>query len=664
MKNLFLLLLLFLSGWISAQLPMFDCESSYASSCNPFYLSQEAGNSTCWRPSHGAVSLTTANQQNAAVFVSSHTIWPTPTKTEGIYLDYEFEANVTYQFSVTTTFIEGAPGLNVFVANGIEESNYSGCEPSEDALTSLCTNFALVDFFYAGNGVVPDVVNFTPTSNYSQLWVTASSSNAEELYDECLLNSLFIVELGPCPPIPTTRINGSSANYQSICYGDPLLFQGSTVEGSCAYDGYMIEVGEYSNGAYTGPIASNYFDSNSIPANIDLYNYIQQYSNWWDFEGGKSYRVKLATWTNTNGYPDESTWRETAQYFNFTPATSAVDFVTADSYITKYSEQGWSAEVAQICTENIFIDASESSCHDRYKINIQKFDIYNWEAISETYTTGWIMDSEAPASFHLNSLLGELSTFYSYYETYRVFVETAFPYDSDVLFFRRLPISDAEIDGEFAKVLSEEIVYSPGIKDDYLLSTICSYQGQYTFLTEDTECEERHRIRIEEFDPQTWTSNDNFAYDSEWTQGSMPDEIAISELYTPGLQASRIYRLHLQVKEPWSEASYIFQIPLNHLSCIKEAGGDIKPHGRIAESKFDLFPNPTHSGMATLKIAQSSISQDAQVFIYKSDGSLLQHQPIGNINELEIDLSSEAPGLFFIQIHSANFSKIMKLIKQ
>jgi len=71
----------------------------------------------------------------------------------------------------------------------------------------------------------------------------------------------------------------------------------------------------------------------------------------------------------------------------------------------------------------------------------------------------------------------------------------------------------------------------------------------------------------------------------------------------------------------------------------------------------NAYPNPTINGRFILELPTASL-----VKIYNMDGQLLIEKDYSTDGKYEIDLSKGQPGVYFIQIHSSNNSKVIKMI--
>lgn len=458
-------------------------------------------------------------------------------------------------------------------------------------------------------------------------------------------------------PTAESNISGDDKTYQLQCYGDSFIFNVDVVDG-CKEDSYLIEVAEYVNGSVTNNVAINYYSTLDNGGNhFDLYDFVEEHGNYWNFEGGKTYRVKFSAYIEW-----WSTWITSAHYVKFKAPAPAISFINSGETYTKYSNEGWSVEVTDFCENDVLVDASASECYDRYRIDVQAWDIPNWEPLGDSESTGWILSTEAPAEFNLSTLLGQWDFIDGV--TYKVNVALGMPYEAATIYFKKVASDGPIVDGEFYKIRSEEQLYSQGGGFGFTLYEICPYLGDYIFDASQTQCEGKYKIRIAEFDWQTWTVNDLNPYSSPWTLGQVPDQIILNDLYPQNFEVGKVYLLSIEAASPWTQKGFLFEIPDKlPYSCISEAGHDHDGKHHLEISNIQIHPNPSVEGRATLTLDEFNDWTNGIVNIYSSDGRLLQTQEVNDSNRLDIDLSDQSSGLYYINIQTDHEAQTIKFIK-
>lgn len=92
-------------------------------------------------------------------------------------------------------------------------------------------------------------------------------------------------------------------------------------------------------------------------------------------------------------------------------------------------------------------------------------------------------------------------------------------------------------------------------------------------------------------------------------------------------------------------------------------------HEITVKASYSLYPNPT-TGKSNLAITTENSNAEIQILIYSAAGKLIstgnQSLIAGTTSRVELDLSIQAAGVYFIKIKDANnhISKTLRVIKQ
>lgn len=88
-----------------------------------------------------------------------------------------------------------------------------------------------------------------------------------------------------------------------------------------------------------------------------------------------------------------------------------------------------------------------------------------------------------------------------------------------------------------------------------------------------------------------------------------------------------------------------------------------KLFSRTDEPNWQLFPNPSQSGLFYLQIPSTETAK--QLFIIDQQGRLVQQSFLSQYNEpFLLDISQEPKGIYYVRIVGDNTSKILKIVKQ
>lgn len=232
----------------------FDCESHDIAKCNPFAIS----NPVCidyniyknnWRTSHGSPQLrtfTSNNPEHVAVLKAKNTTGIEP-KGEGMFIDYEFKGNHMYsiEMAVRVEVLDYIQEIKITAkaANGlVAKTNSNDCELGTIPTISTSNYQTIFDKkdieFGTGSQLYHiSISDFTPTKNYSFLWVYSESSGLGN-EAEMIINYLTVTDVTE----PTTSILNNN-----ICcdqgtggsYIDPNNIVGSTPLGGTGAFSYQ-----------------------------------------------------------------------------------------------------------------------------------------------------------------------------------------------------------------------------------------------------------------------------------------------------------------------------------------------------------------------------------------------------------------------------------------
>lgn len=648
-------------------------EANVITSCTPFNRSENFLDGiglygTNWRVAYGTPRLLIKQFHWGALRSSDYGL-----RGDGLFLKKQFNDGETY----TLTFnikkdlkyggnhsVEFTP--RVMLANGLQhQSSSNGCPSScgnstDNYDTSLpvegnfCDDGAwvqpsssqLINLQLQSNqdsGFDVYKATFTVNADYSSIYMTAKANTSEmvvwntNFFDLRKANS-------NSNDLSQFSINGNNEVQQASCYGDPLKIQVPTAITQTG--GYLVEISEWSNGMLN-TIASNQFFT-PIPNEIDLYNFMDTYASYADFQGGKSYKVKLAVWED-----DNSGWIEAAKLITFEESQANFNFLNTDFSNTVTAQNGYQVEIEDFGTSNLYIDSDLSTCYDRYSISIQEFNIDQWTG-GPIHSTGTVISHEAPTYFNLASLLP--GSFVDN-QVYAVKVTTSFPHSSITKFCRKIPSSGIPTINSISpgSILNSNYE-SSDTWGSVLVHTICPTgveRDRYRFNL-DVVNEDRHNIQIRPIDINTWDVINSNIYShhakhifNDWVLTGAPNYIDIpaSDFNIWGLPASYdAFLFSISIGTPWAYQDFVFRIPDNSLDCI---GQQVGPRRGMETMSVNIYPNPVSD---QLSIEMGESYEKGEVRILNSIGQVVYEKTLENQIYFQVDSSPFAEGFYIVEL--------------
>ena len=296
-------------------------EESCSSYQNPFYL----GCIPNWISASGTPDTYSSSSNGTAPqgsrFVNCYATWDyaactPPERSEGIALNYPFQAGVTYQIRYKAKGYDGmTPSVQTHTAywlltSGLVNQTGGICAPGEATPPIPASNQPVPNnVSFNSTSWTSNTHTFTPTANFSQLWFrqTTTSSVQNAMVHAAVQLDDFVLEI-ICTP--TIAITGPA----SVCQGSPISYTGSVTNGCSITNNVwtVVETDQYGNvvtGAteWWSPWASGNPGTLNIPSAAN---------GGPTMTCGKYYRIKLAV---QNPYTN---WTETTKiiYVNCPPS--------------------------------------------------------------------------------------------------------------------------------------------------------------------------------------------------------------------------------------------------------------------------------------------------------------------------------------------------------
>lgn len=240
-----------------------------------------------------------------------------PAQSEGIALNYTFNAGTTYKI---TYKMKVNPGLNPasqslavnwILTNGLTNQSGGICTTGDNAPSIPAGSVTLPTPSYNWTSWTLNQHTFTPTSNFNQLWLrnVISSTVLNSLAQSTILVDDIQIEIICNNPAPAI----ASAN--SFCLGSPMSFVGSVANCSSTITNNVWTVVECTStgGAVAGAVEWWSPWATGVPGTLTLPSAA---SGGPTIACGKYYRIKLAV---QNPY---TSWAETSKiiYINCLPS--------------------------------------------------------------------------------------------------------------------------------------------------------------------------------------------------------------------------------------------------------------------------------------------------------------------------------------------------------
>ena len=202
-----------LSTTIFAQITIYDFQyvgAQFPPTCNPLKETISPFWDD-WKLSHGSPSCYSQNNSDVLKLVGKYSSGDFNDKGEGLFINYNFSSSRVYDIRISLSNYSGDPvGYQLYAANGINESSNTECNEEEAPTVSSKELILEEESVYDG---LRYKNNWTPNSNYSQLWL-----KSWQLYygynGSFYVDEIMIVDLGPNYP-PTVPENLSAENRTS-----------------------------------------------------------------------------------------------------------------------------------------------------------------------------------------------------------------------------------------------------------------------------------------------------------------------------------------------------------------------------------------------------------------------------------------------------------------
>ena len=297
-------------------------------------------------------------------------------------------------------------------------------------------------------------------------------------------------------------------------------------------------------------------------------------------------------------------------------------------------------------SQNVILDATATSCEDRYGVEIEEFNLSTWTAVPGThYNSNWIM-GQAPAISLSAAYPG-----FTYGKVYRVVLYAGLTWDAEQFF---ITPKAAVVSGNINSITQRLLLVSG---TNYIIDKISDCENA-NLNTGGTQYASKYKIDIDRVNSTTLAVIAGTNFSTGWVATPPPASISLSSLYNFGLF---MYRVVYRVGNP--EVSKTFYIEFN--TCAKQG----RPSGEnggitgIQEKEFEdfnIYPNPS-TGIFEIT---SGYSKDVTLEVFDMQGRSIKKGQLKDKNSYQLDLSGFSKGTYLLMLNSEGKTQTRKLIVQ
>lgn len=375
-----------------------------------------------------------------------------------------------------------------------------------------------------------------------------------------------------------------------------------------------------------------YTSSESVSSNYTLYHYVSlniEPNNYYYAE--ISYKKKIGK----NLY--QASWHElytnNLNFVNGTSNTSASGSINTVSNVTKPSLYG-NTSVGQICvSQPTILNASATTCEDRYGVEVQEFDLMTWTGVGVNKTTNWVMGQAG--NIDIGTLYGE----FTYGKIYKVRLFAGLTWSTQDFFITpAAPTVTASVN----KTSTRQVVINIFGGGQYYYSINKIQNCDAVYLTTGTTCSKNYKIDIDKLDggfaPIAHIAS------TGWVSTPPPASYDISYLSGYTMQGAGLYRITYSTGDPL----IVRTIYLEFDACIRSLVVDnenLASMDELMPLDISVYPNPS-AGMFNVRF---NVPVSGVVNVYDMVGK--------NVNQLHLnkessdysfDLSGHAKGMYIL----------------
>jgi hypothetical protein len=296
--------------------------------------------------------------------------------------------------------------------------------------------------------------------------------------------------------------------------------------------------------------------------------------------------------------------------------------------------------------QNVILDASATTCEDRYGVQIEEFNLATWTAVPGTqYNSNWIM-GQAPV-INLSSLYPG----FAYGKVYRVVLYAGYTWSTEQFFITAKP---AVVSGNVNSVTQRLMTVSG---TTYIIDKISNCETA-NLNTNGTQYASKYKIDIDQVNSTTLAAIAGTSYSTGWINAAPAPGISLSSLYDFSLA---MYRVVYRVGNP--EVSKTFYLEFN--TCTKKwnaKGENGQTPGILEEASGDIsiYPNPS-TGIFEITPGNT---KNASFEVFDMQGRSIRKDELKGQTSYQLDLSGYTKGVYLLMLNCEGKMQTRKLILQ
>gem|GEM_PF-1675598 len=341
------------------------------------------------------------------------------------------------------------------------------------------------------------------------------------------------------------------------------------------------------------------------------------------------------------------------EVLNCKTCTTSVADLSVNGHYSKTTEsgyQGWNMDVYRFCSNTLSIDVSGTECEDAYFVNVTEFNLSTFATGNTILATGWIM-GKAPDNIDLSSLNlvpGQM---------YRVEYGVGPQWNT-----KDFCVLITDPSAGFTLNPNETRTVGWGAFTN-TVNGFCSNILSTPVDAATSTCYEEYRYEVQEVTPPLMTNTGSVLQQIPVGGGWNLGPAALNNVNVSNFASGKIYAIRLFVRRNGITSSYTRYA--ERTGCVigtppKEIGFMTSVNNGGNESL--LYPNPALNNI-TLNIIDYGVPV-VNGSIYDSYGRCIRSLELNGNSHNTLDISSLAPGLYFMMLQANGNSEKISFIKQ
>lgn len=333
---------------------------------------------------------------------------------------------------------------------------------------------------------------------------------------------------------------------------------------------------------------------------------------------------------------------------------------TADASLPNHSGvsqetgyQSWTVNVHKHCAGDVLLDLTQTTCEDRYKVEVHEFNLNDWIIENTVYSSGWVLGN-TPDQINLSN-----EVVFQPNKLYMISVDVGPEWISKNLWMRLGdPDSDLYLSPDYSKVEQTKALQL------YTVNEFCDTRLSFDAKGSFSSCYDEYRFEVTEVSTSTLNPIGgavvNVPLGGGWTNGvSMPTNIPIP---MNNLVQDKLYRIRLYTKNSAGE-DYVTKY-VRKIKCLNDQRKSIQ-FNEVSDvtTKSIVFPNPSKDGLIQVELTGHE-GEDASMEILDMNGRIVHRGELSSYEKNEVDLSKILPGTYTIRISSDVRIESIKFVKK